>query len=284
MVRSAGQGPPVLLLHGYPQTHVCWHRIGPKLAQTATVIAPDLPGYGDSVVALNGGVVESDAMFTKRSMAAALVGLMAELGHDRFHVVGHDRGGRVAYRMALDHPDIVRSLTVIDIMTTVDEWDAIDGPASIGTFHWPFLAQGRGLPEAMIRADPDRWVDHLLRDWTEDLSAITVDAGREYRRCFRRPEVIAGTCADYRAGAGPDLEQDRTDAEAGHGLTAQLLVLASAGRGDLGSAWTRWATADSDAPERTITSRVLPGGHFLPEENPDGVLDNLLPFLEQANR
>ena len=267
--RSMGSGSPVLLIHGYPQTHVCWHRIADGLAGRYEVVAPDLPGYGDSRVAL-----DDDARFSKRAMAASLVELMRERGHERFAVVGHDRGARVAYRMALDHPDIVESLTVIDIVPTIEEWEMIDGPGSIDTFHWPFLAQPDRLPETLISGAADTWLDHLMASWSTYPERISSDAMEEYRRCFRQRSVIDGTCADYRAGATIDTEHDDTDRNTGTMIHCPVLVLASEGRGDLTTTWTRWAT--------DVRCEVLDGGHFLPEENPDAVLDALRTHLDSG--
>lgn len=267
--RQLGQGPPVLLLHGYPETHLCWRHVAPVLAEHRTVVAPDLPGYGDSQ-----WPTASDEPFTKRAMAASMVELMNQLGHHRFDIVGHDRGARVSYRMALDHPELVASLTVIDIVPTIDEWALIDGAGSVATFHWPFLAQPDHLPETLIGGAPDQWLDHLLDSWATWPNAIPDDVRDEYRRCFRRPDVIAGTCADYRAGAAADLEHDRGDRTEGRSIECEVLVLASAGRGDLGTTWRSWADK--------VISATIDGGHFLPEENPAAVLAHLLPFLRQG--
>lgn len=266
--RTMGSGPPVLLIHGYPETHVCWHRVAPSLAEDHTVIAPDLPGYGDSAVPL-----ADDSAFSKRALAESLVALMHRLGHEQFAVVGHDRGARVAYRMALDHPSVVTTLTVIDIVPTIEEWELIDGPGSIATFHWPFLAQPDGLPETLIAAAPDAWLDHLMASWTKYPEQIDDRVMAEYRRCFRQRAVIDGTCADYRAGASVDIDHDASDRGSGRRITCPTLVLSSARRGDLGDTWRRWAS--------DVCCEVLDGGHFLPEENPDAVLHHLLAFLDR---
>lgn len=267
--RTMGSGPPVLLIHGYPETLLCWHAIAPALATSYTVVVPDLPGYGDSDPS-----PADDSTFSKRAMASALVDLMHQLGHERFAVVGHDRGARVAYRMALDHPTIVESLTVIDIVPTIEEWELIDGPESIATFHWPFLAQPGGLPEALIAGSPDVWLDHLISSWSKYPERISPEALSEYRRCFRQRKVIDATCADYRAGATIDVEHDKSDRQAQHAISCPVLVLSSAGRGDLTATWVRWAN--------DVRCEVLDGGHFLPEENPEAVLHHLKRFLDPS--
>ncbi|MEM9134368.1 MAG: alpha/beta hydrolase [Actinomycetota bacterium] len=264
--RRIGAGAPVLLLHGYPETHVCWHRVAPALAEQATVIAPDLPGYGDSAWSH-----PDDEVFSKRSMAVAMVELMASVGYAHFAVVGHDRGARVAYRLALDHPGTVTGLAVIDIAPTSVEWELIRGIDSVGAFHWPFLAQPDGLPEALLAEAPDRWIDHLLDSWSADPDAIVDEVRTEYRRCFRRAAVRAATCGDYRAGAGVDRRLDLADRADGRTIDCPVLAVASADRGDLAAHWRPWAP--------TLTAVVVDGGHFLPEENAPGLLAHLAPFL-----
>lgn len=266
--RTMGTGPAVLLLHGYPETHICWHGIASRIAECRTIVAPDLPGYGDSVVP-----VDLDSRFSKRAMAKTLLELMHRLGHERFAVVGHDRGARVAYRMALDHPAVVESLTVIDIVPTIEEWELIRGRESIASFHWPFLAQPGGLPERLLAGAADAWLDHVMASWSHYPERIAPEAIAEYRRCFGRATVIHGTCADYRAGATIDVDHDDSDRNAGTMIGCPVLVLSSAARGDLTDTWRRWA-AD-------VRCEVLDGGHFLPEENPDAVVRHLVPLLRQ---
>ena len=154
-----------------------------------------------------------------------MIELMRDLGHERFDVVGHDRGARVAYRMALDHPDVVSSLTVIDIIPTLDEWELVTGRSSLDIFHWPFLAQPATITEPLLSSAPDVWVDHLLDSWSVRPEALTEEVRAEYRRCFDRPDVIAGTCADYRAGAGVDVDHDRRDRSEGRLIDCEVLVL-----------------------------------------------------------
>ncbi len=181
---------------------------------------PDLPGYGDSDTPL-----DDDSTFSKRAMAKSLVDLLDRLGHDRFAVVGHDRGARVGYRMALDHPTTIDSLTVIDVVPTIEEWELFDGPRSFATLHWSFLAQPDGLPETLIEGAPDVWLEYLMASWSRYADRISPDAMAEYRRCFQQRKVIDGTCADYRAGATIDVEHDESDRDAQHTIGCPVLVL-----------------------------------------------------------
>jgi haloacetate dehalogenase len=266
--RIGGEGPPLLLLHGYPETHACWHRLAPDLAGSFRLVLPDLPGYGDS------GFVEPDAAnrrYSKRSVAAVMVALMRALDHERFRLVGHDRGARVAYRLALDHADRVERLALLDILPTAEEWARFDKDEALATFHWPFLAQPGGLPERLIATEPDFFLRHLMNRWAGDPARIAPEALAEYLRCFRRESVIRATCADYRAGATTDVEDDEADRAAGHRIRCPLLLLWSRGRGDVLTVWRRWA--------RDAAGEALPCGHFLQEEAPEPVLSRLLPFL-----
>ena len=220
-VNTAGSGPAVLLLHGYPQTHLVWRRLAPGWAERWALVVPDLKGYGASdapAPALDA------ANYSKRTMAAELVALMRKLGHERFAVVGHDRGARVAYRLALDHPAAVAKLVALDIVPTGAMWAGATRVFAINTFHWGFLAQGGGLPERLIGGDPDFWLESCCRRWARDAAALD-DALDEYKRAFRRPEVIAATCADYRAGATLDDEHDRADLDAGRKIACPVLAI-----------------------------------------------------------
>ncbi len=267
--RLAGEGPPLLLLHGYPQTHACWHRLAPLLTGTHSLVLPDLPGYGDS------GFLEPDAenhAYSKRNTAAIMAGLMRALGHERFIVVGHDRGARVAYRLALDRPDLVERLGLFDIVPTIETWEAMSGLGSLAEFHWPFLAQTGGLPEALIQHDSDFFLRYLMMRWAGDADRIDTRALAEYQRCFRDPSVIRATCADYRAGATVDVEHDAADRKAGRRIICPLLVLWGGSRkGDLLPVWRRWAV--------DVQGEGLNCGHFLQEEMPAEVATRLLAFL-----
>ena len=267
--RLAGTGAPLLLLHGYPQTHACWHRLAPALKEKYSLVLPDLPGYGDS------GFLEPDAAnrhYAKRNIATIMIDLMKTLGHERFIVVGHDRGARVSYRLALDHPKVVERLALFDIIPTIETWEAIGGLASVGVFHWPFLAQTGGLPEALIGRDPDLVLRSLMTRWAGDVSRIDSRVLAEYLRCFRNPLVIRGTCADYRAGATIDVEHDEADRKAGKRIACPLLVLwGGDSQGDLLPVWRRWAS--------DVRGERLECGHFLQEELPQETASRLLAFL-----
>ena len=267
--RIAGEGPPLLMLHGYPQTHACWHRLAPLLKGAYSLVLPDLPGYGDS------GFLEPDAAnhtYSKRNIAAIMAGLMRALGHERFIVVGHDRGARVAYRLALDRADLVESLALFDIIPTIETWEAMSGLSSVAEFHWPLLAQGGGLPEALIQQDSDFFLRYLMMRWAGDAGRIDTRALAEYQRCFREPSVIRATCADYRAGATTDVEHDAADRQAGRRIACPLLVLwGGARKGDLLHVWRRWAD--------DVQGESLNCGHFLQEEMPAEVAARLLAFL-----
>ena len=276
-LRVGGDGPPVLLLHGYPQTHACWHRIASPLAERFTVVAPDLGGYGDS------GVPPSDSehrAYSKRVMAQDQVEVMRALGFERFAVVGHDRGARVAYRMALDHPERVARLVVLDIVPTAEMWRRIDKEVATAIYHWFFLIQPDGFPEAMIGHDPDDFLERLVTAWAGDRARIAPEAMAEYRRCFRRPEVIHATCEDYRAGATVDFAEDEADRAAGRRIACPVLALwgghsfVAGERFDPMAIWRAWAT--------DVSGGAIEGGHFLPEEAPDAVLTRLLPFLDDG--
>lgn len=274
--RTSGDGPPVLLIHGYPQTHATWHRVAPALARDFTVVVPDLRGYGDS-----GAPPDDDGhlAYSKRAMAEELVGLMAQRGFDRFAVVGHDRGARVTYRMALDHPASVSAICSLDVVPTGDMWSGLDKDRALGAFHWQFLAQPAPLPETMIGHDPDFFLEWLLKSWAAPGFRFDEEAMAEYKRCFAKPGVIAATCADYRAGATIDAEHDDKDKADGHKIACDLLCLWGAARGFGDSTgrspldvWRDWVAGE-------VSGRAVECGHFLPEEAPDTVLEDLVPFL-----
>lgn len=270
-VTAGGWGKPLLLLHGYPQTHVMWHKIAPKLAERFTVVMPDLRGYGDSA---KPAPDEKHHNYSKRAMAQDQIDVMRTLGFSTFQAVGHDRGGRVLHRLCLDHPEAIERAAVLDIGPTASMYARTDKAFATAYFHWFFLIQPHDLPERMIGADPDHWLDRLLGHWSRKPGVFTDDAVAEYRRCFRDPAGIAATCEDYRAAATIDLEHDRADAE--KGVTCPLLVLwgAEGVVGKMFDALALWREKATD-----VRGRALPCGHFLPEEAPQETLAALQDFL-----
>lgn len=257
---TGGSGPPLLLLHGYPQTRVCWHRMAPALAERFTVVAADLRGYGESAKPPGG---PGHAEYSKRAMAADLVAAMAALGYPRFAVAGHDRGGRVAHRMALDHPDAVERLAVLDIVPTRTLFEGTDQAFATAYYHWFFLIQPGGLPETMIGRDPEWFLRETLRRWSGRAEPLAEEAIREYVRHFRDPASIHGSCEDYRAAATIDLDHDAADADAR--IACPLLVL----WGEHGVMHRLYDVLDSWRPKaHDVSGHALPCGHFLPEEAP----------------
>lgn len=267
-----GSGPPVLLLHGYPQTHAMWHLVAPRLAERFTVVVPDLRGYGDSSKPPGG---PDHAGYSKRALAGDQVELMAALGCERFAVVGHDRGGRVAHRLALDHPERVARVAVLDIVPTYAVFARTNKEVALSTYHWFFLSQPFDLPERLIGADPGYFLRWHLRSWSggED-RFFAPEAVAEYERCFADPASIQATCEDYRAGASIDLVHD--EADLGRKLACPLLVLWGAqGKNDrLFDILASWRERAED-----VRGRGLPCGHFLAEELPEETARELCSFL-----
>jgi haloacetate dehalogenase len=264
-----GSGPPLLLLHGYPQTHAIWHRVAPRLAEHYAIVCPDLRGYGDSAKP------ESDAghaPYSKRVMADDQVEVMRRLGFDRFAVVGHDRGARVARRMALDHPDVVSQLAVLDIVPTQAIYESLDQERATTVWRYFFLIQPPDLPERLIGANAHLYLDWTVRDWCGTPGALTEPAVAEYRRCFDAATIHA-SCEDYRAGATIDLVHDRATAD--RTISCPLLVLWS--HAGIGSAYHVLEIWRAEADQ--VRGRALDCGHFLPEERPDEVASELLAFL-----
>ena len=265
--RYGGSGPPLLLLHGHPQTHVMWHLVAPRLAEDFTVVATDLTGYGESS---KPPTTPDHEPYSKRAMARVQVAVMQRLGFDSFFVAGHDRGGRCAYRMALDHPERVRKLAVLDIVPTGEALRRADMAFGLGYWHWFFLAQPHDLPERLLAADPEK---ALFRGGSE---AFAPEAMEEYVRCLRDPEAIHATCEDYRAAATLDYEHDAKDREAGRRIACPVLALW--GRQgfleehyDVVEVWRGWA--------EEVSGRALECGHYLPEEAPEETYAELRAFL-----
>jgi haloacetate dehalogenase len=268
-----GAGPALLLLHGHPQTHGIWHRAAPVLAERFTVVAPDLRGYGDSAKPAD---LADHASYAKRAMARDQVAVMAALGFKRFFVAGHDRGGRVAHRLAVDHPQAVRRLAVLDIAPTLAMYEQTTMEFARAYWHWFFLIQPAPLPERLIGADPEFYLTWFLRNRTGDHSPFTDEAIAEYRRCFRDPATIHGMCEDYRAAATIDLEHDRADRAADRRITCPLLALWGA-KGVVARCF------DPLAEWRRVTNEVsgcaLECGHYIPEERPEEMVAELVEFL-----
>jgi haloacetate dehalogenase len=268
-----GDGPPLLLLHGYPQTHVMWHRVAPALARHFTVVCADLRGYGDSGKPASD---DSHAAYSKRAMAGDMVELMRDLGHPRFRLAGHDRGGRVAHRLCLDHPDAVSHVAVLDISPTRTMYAATDMAFATAYYHWFFLIQPFDLPERLIGADPIYYLRRKLGGWGTGLDHFDPRALAEYERCYRNPDTIHATCEDYRAAASIDLEHDR-ESEV-QKVACPLLVL----WGERGVVHRLFKPLDDWAAVATdVRGRALPCGHYLAEEVPEATLAELMAFFGQ---
>jgi haloacetate dehalogenase len=272
-----GSGPPVLLLHGYPESHLMWHAVAPLLTDRFEVVVTDLPGYGASP---GPQAAPDHAPHAKRAVAQDHVDAMAALGHERFAVAGHDRGGRVAYRMALDHPERVTALAVLDIVPTAEVWARADATLALGYWHWGFLAQPAPLPERLILGDPDAFFDLHVRG---------IGLGREegrypeqvmaaYRRQLADPAAVEAICEDYRAGATIDRELDEAD----RGRVIDCPVLAMWGTrgaleifyGDVLAVWRPWA------PD--LRGHGIDASHFLVEDRPEEVAGELVAFLDRC--
>jgi haloacetate dehalogenase len=275
-VRTAGSGPPLLLLHGYPQSLLMWHRVAPALAEGHAVVLADLRGYGSSDKPV---VSEDGRTYAKRTMAADQVAVMEALGHRRFAVVGHDRGARVGHRLALDHPDRIAAIAVLDIIPTLHMFEHVDRAMASEYFHWFFLARPDGLPERLLMSDPDAWIDSRFQGRHAGGQPIDPIALAEYRSAFRDPAMIKATCADYRAAGSIDLAHDRADRAAGRRVEAPLLVLwgraSYVGRNfDPVLVWRDYA--------RDVFGAALDADHYLAEEAPGPTLTALTPFLARA--
>jgi haloacetate dehalogenase len=271
-VAHGGAGPPVLLLHGFPQTHVCWQRIAPQLAGAHAVVAPDLRGYGASRAPAGGPRGEG---YSKREMAGELVELMAAFGHERFAIVGHDRGARVAYRLALDRPERVTRVALINVVPTVDQFERMGAGPSLGYWPWFLLAQGAPFPERMLGADPDGLLDHVFATWPSRPDAIAAESRDEYRRAMTPPTITA-MCADFRASFHLDRQHDVDDRATGRRITAPMLLVVGEDEtqhADAPDVWEAWA--------EDLTATQVPGGHFSPEEAPRELTDALAAFLDR---
>ncbi|QRF61238.1 alpha/beta fold hydrolase [Variovorax paradoxus] len=272
-VEVGGSGPPLLLLHGYPQTHVAWHRVAPVLARHFTVVAPDLRGYGDSTGPAGDPLHLNHC---KRTLAADKLALMRALGFERFAVMAHDRGARVGYRLALDTPEAVRCFVSLTVIPTEEMWKRAGMAFGLKAFHWYLFAQPFDLPERMLRADPAYYLDWTLRNMVQKVDAVTPEALAEYHRAFAKESVRHAMLEDYRAASSIDLQHDREDLAAGRRLACPVQVLwsaSNAARPDLAEVWKTWAD--------TVEGGTVDCGHLMAEEAPDEVLAQVLPFLRR---
>ncbi len=273
--RVGGRGPGLLLLHGYPESHAMWHRVAPELAKSFTVVAADLRGYGRS------SCPPSDLEhrpYSKRAMAGDMIRLMHQLGHERYAIMGHDRGARIAYRIAMEMPHQVERLVILDIITTADQWSAANQQVRLKMFHWAFLAQPAPMPETLIGRDPADWVEGRFKRGTKSRSLAEIDprALADYQAAFADPDRMHATCEDFRAGSTCDLADDAADQAAGRRIECPAMLL--------------WATegplADVDDPLalwqpwcRDVVGANIDSGHFIAEERPRELLAYILPFL-----
>jgi haloacetate dehalogenase len=276
-IRRGGRGAPLLLLHGFPQTHVMWHHLAPKLAAAFTVVCADLRGYGRSGKPASSA---DHAPYSKRVMALDMIEVMRAQGFDEFLVVGHDRGARVAYRMALDHPKSVRRLAVLDVVPTLDVVERTDVRSAFTFWPWSLLSQPAPLPETLIAANPEAIVDDALENWGSSRESFSAEARAAYIDALRDPDSVHAICEEYRAATTLDVAMDESNRRSGQQITVPLLALWSKGGGldtwyrsaggPLGI-WRSWAL--------DVRGRAIEGGHFFPEQNPDETLAELEAFL-----
>jgi haloacetate dehalogenase len=270
---TGGDGPPLLLLHGHPQTHAIWHKVVPALRERFTVVACDLRGYGDSSKPAGDA---NHANYSKRTMAADMLKVMQSLGFAQFSVLAHDRGARVAHRLAADHPLAVQRMVLLDIAPTLAMYAKTTEAFARAYWHWFFLIQAAPMPERLIEADPAAYVRGVMGSRSAGLAPFDPRALQEYERCLALPGAAHGLCEDYRASAGIDLEHDRLDIEQGRRLQMPLLVL-------WGEKGVVQRCFDPLAEWQQVADRVageaLPCGHYIPEEAPGLLLARALPFL-----
>ncbi len=271
--RIAGQGEPLLLLHGHPQTQAIWHKVAPYLTSQFTVVLADLRGYGDS------GKPEPDAehlSYSKREMAQDQFELMAALGFNQFSVVAHDRGARVAHRLALDHPQAVKRLVLMDIAPTLSMYRQTTETFARAYWHWFFLIRPAPLPEALIMADADLYLRSVMGSRSAGMQPFTEEAYADYLRCLQLDGTARGICEDYRASAGIDLQHDEADVNAGRKVKCPLLVLWGE-QGTVGKCFAPLAEWEKVA--ENVQGEALPCGHYIAEEQPELLLEKVLPFL-----
>lgn len=268
---KGGNGKPLLLLHGYPETHLMWHKIAPRLAQEFTVVVPDLRGYGDSSKPKDD---PEHYNYSKRAMAQDMVEVMTRSGYEEFFVVGHDRGARVGHRMALDHAPRVKKLAVLDIAPTYKMYTTADKTFATIYYHWFFLIQPYDFPERLIGSQPEYYIRTCLTRWSADAAAFPPEVVEEYVRCFSNPATIHATCEDYRASATIDLRHDEADMS--QKVMCPLLALWSE-KGFVGRKYDVLETWRERADN--VRGGALPGGHFIPEEAPDETYSAIHEFL-----
>jgi haloacetate dehalogenase len=272
--RVAGQGPALLLLHGHPQSHVMWHRVAPALTAHFTVICADLRGYGDS----KRHAADTDHVaHTKRTMAADLVGLMTHFGFETFRIAAHDRGARVAHRLALDYPNYVSQLLFLDIAPTLAMYEHTSDAFARAYWHWYFLIQPAPLPERLIEADPVAYIRDVMGRRHAGLAAFAPEAWAEYARCIALPGTATAICEDYRASATTDLVHDRADRLAGNRIRAPLRVLWGS-QGAVGRCFDvlpLWQSVATD-----VSGRSLDCGHYIAEESPEALLEEMVAFFQ----
>jgi haloacetate dehalogenase len=269
-VGIGGHGPPVVLLHGFPETHYCWRGIVPALTREHRVVAPDLRGYGATNAPPGGPEGEG---YSKRELAGELVELMAALDVDRFALVGHDRGARVAYRTALDHPERVDRLAVLNVVPTIDQFERMGAGPSLGYWTWYLLAQPAPFPERLLAADPAHVLRYVFDSWTDDPASIDERAFAEYLEALS-PDTIGAMCADFRASFWLDRRDEADDRRAGRQIECPVLVVTGEAETQLADApevWRRWA--------RDVEAATVPGGHFFPEEAPAALAAVVVRFL-----
>jgi len=271
--RIGGSGPGLLLIHGPPQTHVIWHKVAEQLAEHFTVVAADLRGYGDSE---KPEAVADHSNYSKREMARDSLALMRSLGFEQFSVLAHDRGARVAHRLALDHPQAVSRLVMLDIAPTLAMYAQTDEAFARAYWHWFFLIRPAPLPERLIEADPEQYLLSVMGSRSAGLQPFTAPALAEYVRCIQLPGTARGICEDYRASASIDLEHDREDIDAGRHLNLPVLVLWGA-QGTVGRCFDPLAEWQKVATD--VRGQALPCGHYIGEEVPQLLLEHVLPFL-----
>ena len=274
-VTSGGDGAPLVLLHGFPQTHVIWHRVAPVLAKRFRLIIPDLRGYGKSAAPAGDAAHQC---YSKREMANDIIALVDHFGYGRFALAGHDRGGRVGYRLALDHPGRVSRFCAIDIIPTLDAWEQMDAAATVSAFHWSLLAATAPLPEQLIGQNPELFYRALLERWAGDIDKLDNRAISCYLEQYRDPARIHAQCEDYRAGASVDLENDSNSRNAGEQLQCPVLLLWGTGylsdksKSPIAS-WRKWA--------RQVSEVAIDCGHFIVEEEPEIAARAMLDFFAE---